>query len=536
MIIVGNVPPLSSILRANVIIGTPNELGGVLHKDATLIAQMNTQLRAIVMDEVDDYTTAPTLFASKWNLKRRRTIYNEKKMTLSGRLGDFNTGLIEWFVKRSLHYSRRKDLQVLAASATLTRRMARKVYRLLRWDPLGRWYNAPPPLLRPLAMMQADWQTIPRMPTVPLHVDHRFVPVIKARTTTQINETHWIRKPFSNGGLPRLKVKSNCGPRKAIFGEGGRPVLPETAANMLDGLHDALKSREPGSSMLLICRTVGVTVRDTVSQLHRWGFVEAESMHQALWGKQKSWFERWSVQYTYDQKDHAAELAQRHRELSNRLRTGIPREIPVGSPHWKMLQERAKRGETTSPIVVGFEGMGRGIHFDGVDTVYILGLPRKPEVYLHLAGRVGRPGQTGAKVVSIVPKRSGKVLEAWTNQMGPDVRLELEPIRRMRSAPMVRPMTPAREGRKRRRKQELPAVDVPLLPEGGDYELLPDRDLATETQDQEHADKEYELLPAHADKESLKDFRHPKKSLETEVMRESQRRQRLRFPRSIHEM
>jgi len=265
--------------------------------------------------------------------------------------------------------------------------------------------------------------------------------------------------------------------------------------------------------------------------------VEAESMHQALWGQQGNWFERWSVQYTYDQKDHAVDLAHRHRELSNRLRMGMPREIPVGSAHWKMLQQRAESGETTSPIVVGFEGMGRGIHFDGVETVYILGLPRKPEIYLHLAGRVGRPGQTGAKVVSIIPKRAQKVLDAWANQIGPDVRFEPEPIRRMRSAPLDRPRTPAGEGRKRREKKELPpAVDIPLLPEGGDYELLPDRDLATETQDRERADKDYELLPAHVNEEFLEEFRHPKKSLEKEVMRESQRRQRLRLPRSIHEM
>lgn len=43
--------------------------------------------------EVDEYTTAPRLFASKWAIKKKRRIYNEKKAVLSGRLGDFNTGL-----------------------------------------------------------------------------------------------------------------------------------------------------------------------------------------------------------------------------------------------------------------------------------------------------------------------------------------------------------------------------------------------------------------------------------------------------------
>jgi len=495
------------------------------------------------MDEVDDYTTAPTLWASKWNIKRRRKLYNEKKMTLNGRLGDYNTGLIEWFVKRQLHYSRRRDLQVLAASATLTRRMARKVYRLLRWDPLGRWYNKPPPLLRPLAMMKADWQAVPRMPTVPLHVDHRFVAVIKGPSSTNITENHWTRKPYDEGGLPRLKVKNNAGARKALFGEGGRPVKLETAAAMMDGLHDALKARGHGSSMLLICRTVGVTVRDTIKQLHKWGFVEAESMHETLWGKQSDWFTRWSVSYSYDQKDHAVELAQRHKELSERLRWGTPREIPVGSAHWNMLQKRAGKGETTSPILVGYEGMGRGIHFDGVDTVYILGLPRKPETYFHLAGRVGRPGQQGAKVVSILPKRGRKVLDAWANKIGPDVQFKPEPIRRMRSAPLDGSGHPLPRERPRKRRWE----DVPALPQGEDYELLPDGDRVIETQDQTRTEEDYDLVPVYPDEDTseiaeeqqnfIDEFRHPTKNVEDEILRkESQRRQRLRIPRSIHEM
>ena len=60
----------------------------------------------------------------------------------------------------------------------MNRDMARKVHRLLRWDPLGRWYQNPPPLMRPLAMMKAEWQAVPLMPTVPLDLKHRYIPVI----------------------------------------------------------------------------------------------------------------------------------------------------------------------------------------------------------------------------------------------------------------------------------------------------------------------------------------------------------------------
>lgn len=185
MVIVGNIPPSEAVLNANVIIGTPNELGGLLHKDNDIVQQMNTKLRGIILDEVDEYTTAPRLFASKWAIKKKRRIYNERKATLSGRLGDFNTGVIEWFLKRSLAYSRRRDLQVLAASATMNREMARKVHRLLRWDPLGRWYQSPPPLMRPLAMMKAEWQAVPLMPTVPLDLKHQYIPVVPGQCRVQ---------------------------------------------------------------------------------------------------------------------------------------------------------------------------------------------------------------------------------------------------------------------------------------------------------------------------------------------------------------
>merc|ERR1719382_1648981 len=62
--IVGNLPVEEQLLNANIIIGTPNELSGLLHKSNKLITNMNTRLRAIVMDEVDCYTSAPKMYGS----------------------------------------------------------------------------------------------------------------------------------------------------------------------------------------------------------------------------------------------------------------------------------------------------------------------------------------------------------------------------------------------------------------------------------------------------------------------------------------
>ena len=498
MVIVGNVPPSEAVLNANVIIGTPNELGGLLHKDREIIETLHTKLRGIVLDEVDEYTTAPRLFASKWAIKKKRRIYNEKKAVLSGRLGDFNTGVIEWFLKRSLAYSRRRDLQVLAASATMNREMARKVHRLLRWDPLGRWFNNPPPLMRPLAMMKADFQAIPMMPTVPLGLDHRFVPVIPATSDTFISDKHWTRKPYEYGGLPRLKVKALNQRR----GMGQRPVAKDKAVAMLDGLHDALKSRKAnsGTSLLIICRTVGLTVREAVKKLHRWGFHEAEAIHEALWTDPSDWPSRWAIKYNYDQQDHATEIAQRHERLNERARTATPVQQPAGSDAWRQMEARKKAGESTAPVLVGFEGLGRGIHFDGVETVYILGLPQKPHAYMHYAGRVGRLGQKAGKVVSIIPKAGQKVLKAWASKVGPGVKFREEPIMRILSADVsdVEPHKLPLQMQRRLRPASAPADEEEeeekeplLLPEPEDPYRLPD----LEEDDVDEAEREPVRIP-----------------------------------------
>jgi len=91
------------------------------------------------------------------------------------------------------------------------------------------------------------------------------------------------------------------------------------------------------------------------------------------------------------------------------------------------------------PFLVTFEGSARGLHFDGVDAVFIVGRPSSAASYLHRAGRFGRSVPTEAAadgsagggggvsnddavmvrpgtVVSIV--RDPKELEKWTRQIG----------------------------------------------------------------------------------------------------------------------
>ena len=69
-----------------------------------------------------------------------------------------------------------------------------------------------------------------------------------------------------------------------------------------------------------------------------------------------------------------------------------------------------------APVFVTFEDSARGLHFDGVDAVFVPARPRSADEYLHLAGRTGRCGAAG-EAISIVTYREADALKGWANQL-----------------------------------------------------------------------------------------------------------------------
>lgn len=90
--------------------------------------------------------------------------------------------------------------------------------------------------------------------------------------------------------------------------------------------------------------------------------------------------------------------------------------------------------EEMLPYLVTFEGSARGLHFDAVDVVFIVGRPSSAASYLHLAGRVGRAARDGngnvvinpGLVVSFCTKGSANELAKWTQQVGGEILEEFE--------------------------------------------------------------------------------------------------------------
>jgi superfamily II DNA/RNA helicase len=68
-------------------------------------------------------------------------------------------------------------------------------------------------------------------------------------------------------------------------------------------------------------------------------------------------------------------------------------------------------------LLVSAEDTVRGIHLDDLDTVVIVGRPKGPDEYLHVAGRAGRAGKSG-KVVSVVSYEQASGLSGWESMLG----------------------------------------------------------------------------------------------------------------------
>lgn len=74
-----------------------------------------------------------------------------------------------------------------------------------------------------------------------------------------------------------------------------------------------------------------------------------------------------------------------------------------------------------APVLVTFEASARGLHFDAVDLVLVVGLPSTPGNYLHLAGRTGRrlgDDVVSGTVVTLCPPKALPVLKSWSKQLG----------------------------------------------------------------------------------------------------------------------
>lgn len=75
--------------------------------------------------------------------------------------------------------------------------------------------------------------------------------------------------------------------------------------------------------------------------------------------------------------------------------------------------------ESEGYMLLAVEETVRGIHLDNLDTVVIVGRPKGPDEYVHIAGRAGRAGKPG-KVISVVSYEQATALSSWEGMLGID--------------------------------------------------------------------------------------------------------------------
>uniref|UniRef100_A0A7S3YQC5 RNA helicase n=1 Tax=Lotharella globosa TaxID=91324 RepID=A0A7S3YQC5_9EUKA len=250
--------------------------------------------------------------------------------------------------------NRKENLQVISASATVGREVRMKVNRVLRKDPLGRYQRNG---------FKLDIIRPAHVTTLDLNTEPRAVTV-----------------------PPKI--------HHAIL-----PLSGTVKDQGLKALASELKEAKPKSALVFICPSSGLSVAKAVKALQDMD-VPAAALHEALgWTK--------GLKYTGMKKDDAdtsAGLRNRHQELSRRF-SGDSSEVP---------EEEIPE----SPVVVTFEAMARGLHFDAVEVVYILGRPASHKMYLHLAGRTGRYPTMEGTVVTVCTKGDGEHLRSWKRQLG----------------------------------------------------------------------------------------------------------------------
>jgi hypothetical protein len=275
---------------------------------------------------------------------------------------------------------RNRNLQVVACSATVGRRLRREVGRLLAPDTIkdGVPVICPPPASRTMlsqppsaassiASPLPEGKVPPTMTVAELKsaLTSRGVKVkskaLKADLLDQLERL--VSEEQQNQSVLRKQQAGNDGSDKG----GSRSVTiptgiehvyiplrePVSLPDKLDALFMALTLDRPKAPIVFL--PDGTSVASAVSSLQRAGFMQSLSLDAATTGR--------------------ANVADLYTSALKARRD----------------QNTKGKGVTPAlPVLVACESAARGLHLDGIDAVYVLARPKTADEYLHLAGRTGK--------------------------------------------------------------------------------------------------------------------------------------------------
>jgi len=471
LLAVRGIPPPTprQIEDAMVLIGTPNELYAVLTRISgaqNFIA--GDTLSGVILDEVDVLLppTPKTLRTSfdKGNAakRERKSMEQRRKLRAAQRRGvEFHGGssikgkaidlsnsinsqvltptervirLVASgrFVGEEGGYGKGSvaSVQVLAGSATASRSTLDRLNRVLRWAAMeggvvgGEWmegvWKGNVKVCRPDVSEgsssedsndQENYETTKnnsshtiRAVTVPEVVDHRYVKLTKEAVTDASEILANVA-----GLTKKLKPKTSL---LFICGEFSRSILKEKKKEAPKILAKTSQARRNAK----LRRVFVEREKEKSMKNSEGGLPEPLSVRKACTILQSMGVDARPMHVVLGLEPNADEGTNNEEDVEN----------SVGEDDEENVID-------LPPVLVTFEGSARGLHFDGVDVVFVVGRPTSAASYLHLAGRVGRAmsaneiedgGAVGkveirpGTIISFCSKGRVAEMEKWTSQIG----------------------------------------------------------------------------------------------------------------------
>ena len=317
---------------------------------------------------------------------------------------------------------------------------------MLRRDPLGRWYDAPPEMVRSTELEQLDLSTVPRAVVIPREISHYYVRLDASVKLRRILPKAAARPVSKRRQTLKQKRTAKLAAQKATRGQPAEGDIHPLFTS-LEAAHSAL---DPSSALVFLCRSSGLTVRRAARELRELG-LPALALHEAIglehstdelgsWGTAEgaegaesatsrtratrstaeSVTSGTLATRTTAEVDTSSALLSRHRAISSAFSSRVsPGADGTGAAAASSTVPSAlvERRDERTPLLITFEDMARGLHFEAVETVFILGMPDSPATYLHLAGRTGRQGRKGS-VVTVCPGAAFEQLLSWSQRLG----------------------------------------------------------------------------------------------------------------------
>lgn len=462
---VGSIPPARLLLGASVLACTAPEMMALLLESGTMSSAVDaalSDLRLIVLDEMDSLLPTESFRGPRAEAQRKAA--NKRA----------DEPAAQALLRHAIELCSRPDLQLLAASATVSRPSRAKLGRILRRDPLGRWFGDPPAVIRPAQLSQADLTRSARAVAVPAAIRHTYarLPVRVAKLAHRGSVAHARQgggeavpaELPADGRRTTLKQKRR---NKDVAGAAAAAAERERATHpLVAAVGCAVAAQRPASALVFLCRSSGLTVRKAVKQMRALG-MPAQALHEAFGlepgvevgaegqgtggGRAEAgdWWDKpeyreggggvslrgaglrgvekeelWGVGEEAGRATVGAslQLQERQRALAATFRTRAG--LGGGTGGGEAGGGVGGAAAAESPLVVTFEDMARGLHFDGVEVVYILGLPDSPATYLHLAGRTGRQPVLNGTVLTICPGNAHTQLCGWASRLGEGIVFE----------------------------------------------------------------------------------------------------------------